>query len=278
MSAGTSDTTLRRAIQQLRSSTLVASLRFRLILLVALAVLPALGVVIYTAAEQRREGLDHARDEALRLVRTAASTHDQSIDSSRQLLATIAQMQVIRERDVARARDMFVSLLGQHRIYANFGAMNPDGSVLASAVPLGSHLASGQPEFFRKAVAQRDFVTGEYHVTKATREATLHNGLPVYDAEGQLLTVLFAALDLGWLYEMHAQALLPPGSSFTVTDHNRITILRFPDPEGKFIGEPLRTTTRRTGPRPPERTTIFRGRDGVLRLYAFAPLSRIETE
>ena len=70
----------------MRNSPLLARLRVRLILLVLFAVLPALGVVIYTAIEQRREGLNNARVEAMRLVRMAAHNHDQSIESARQLL------------------------------------------------------------------------------------------------------------------------------------------------------------------------------------------------
>ena len=45
----------------------LSSLRFRLILLVLLALVPALGLVIYNAAEQRRLVATQAQENALRL-------------------------------------------------------------------------------------------------------------------------------------------------------------------------------------------------------------------
>ena len=272
-----SETTLTRLARQLRNSPLLARLRVRLILLVLFAVLPAMGVVIYTAIEQRREGLENARVEVLRLVHTAANHHDQSIESARQLLATLAEMPIIRGRDSNNCHRVFTNLVALHELYANLGAFQPDGSPVATALPLADTLTATEHEFFRRAVQTGAFAIGEFRAVKATKKAAVNLGYPVFDEQHRLVVVLFAAIDLDWLYRMHSQANLPPGSSITVMDRNRITVLRFPDPEGRFIGEPLRTP-RRPGPRPPERTMIMRGRDGVLRLYASARLGHMEDE
>ena len=47
---------------------LFTTLRFRLILLVFLAVLPALGVILYSGLEQRRMAVDEAQKDVLDLV------------------------------------------------------------------------------------------------------------------------------------------------------------------------------------------------------------------
>lgn len=272
-----SETAFLRLARHMRNSPFLARLRVRLILLVLLAVLPALGVVIYTAIEQRREGLKNARIETLRLVRMAAHNHDQSIESARQLLATLAELEIVRQRHPEPCQSLFTNLLRLHRVYANLGLMSPEGKVVAAAEPVADSTDTDQPEFFRKAVATGRFEVGEYRVSKATRKATVNVGYPLFNPRGDLLLLLFASLDLNWLYTMLGDADLPPGSSLTVTDKNRVTLLRYPDPEGKFIGEPLRAS-RRPGPRPPERTSMSRGRDGVLRLYAFAKLGHMEEE
>jgi signal transduction histidine kinase len=277
MSPHETQTTIIRLARQMRNSPVLARLRVRLILLVLFAVLPALGVVIYTAIEQRRDGLNNARVEALRLVRMAAHNHDQSIESARQLLATLAELEIVRRGDAERCRTLLVHLLELHRIYANLGLMSPDGRLLAAAEPLSDTGDTAEPEFFRKVTASRHFEVGEYHVSRITKKATVNVGYPVLTANGELSVVLFAFLDLNWLYSMLGDADLPAGSSLTVTDQNRITLLRYPDPEGKFVGEPLRAP-RRPGPRPVERTSISRGRDGVLRLYAFAKLGHMVEE
>jgi hypothetical protein len=67
-----------------------SSLRFRVLLLVLLAVLPALGLVIYTNVEQRRLAAAGAKEDALRLVRIAAADQNDTIKDTRQLLFALA--------------------------------------------------------------------------------------------------------------------------------------------------------------------------------------------
>lgn len=56
-----------------------SSLRARLLLLVLLAVIPALGLILYTAAEQRRAAAGEAQANALRLARSVSSGQDDLI-------------------------------------------------------------------------------------------------------------------------------------------------------------------------------------------------------
>jgi hypothetical protein len=53
-----------------------ASVRARLLLVVSSATLPAIVLMLYTAWEQRRLASDEVRDNALRLVRLAASNQE----------------------------------------------------------------------------------------------------------------------------------------------------------------------------------------------------------
>jgi signal transduction histidine kinase len=144
------------------------------------------------------------------------------------------------------------------------------------------------------AVSNRQFSLGEYQVSRTARKATLNVGYPAIDDDGNLRAVVYAALDLNWLQTMLTNSTLPPGSSLTVIDRNRVTLVRYPDPEGKLLGAVLpgrsaRTNETpsllRTNPPPPraglrqrggargyERTEILTGRDGVRRLYAFTRL------
>jgi signal transduction histidine kinase len=274
MSRG-NETTIVRLARKVRNYPLLARIRVRLVLLVLLAVLPALGVVIYTAIEQRREGFEHARNETLRLVRTAAQTHDQSIESARQLLLALAETPAIQNRDSNACYTAFTNFAALHELYSNFGLLNGDGSTVAMLRPLHSSIEITNRDFFRTAIERGTFGVPDYYVDWTTNRAAVIIGYPIVSRHNAPTSkaVLFAAVDLNWLYQMHSQAQLPPGSSITVTDPNRVTIMRFPDPQSRYIGEQL-APSRRRGPRPPERTSISRGRDGVLRLYAFASLGR----
>ncbi len=272
------ETTVVRLARRVRNLPILARIRVRLVLLVLLAVFPTLAVIIYSAVEQRREGLENARNETLRLVRTAAEGSDKSIESAQQLLLALAQTPAVQNRDSNAAHSLFADLVNLHELYASFGLLNADGSPVVMLRPLHSSIEMTNRPFFRTAIERGTFSAPDYHVDWATRNPALIIGYPLSSkrsSNDEADAILFAAIDLNWLYRMHSQAQLPPGSSITVTDPDRITILRYPDPKSRYVGEPL-APSRRRGPRPPERTSISRGRDGVLRLYAFAPLGHTE--
>ena len=259
----------------------LSSLRTRLILLVLLAVLPSLGLVIYNAVEQRRLGVETARKDTLRMVRMAAEHQDEMIEGARQLLVILAQLKEIQNQEKEACRSIFRNLLHRQKVYANIGAIGLDGGVWASAVPSPDDVNLADRSYFLEAIARREFAIGEYQIGRITRKATLNLGYPVMNSQGAIQTVVFVALELDWLERLATRANLPPGSSLTVLDRNRITLARYPDPDRRFLGQqiPLLPSPKR----PPaqlmasadgEGTIQFPGRDGIWRLYAFASLGR----
>jgi signal transduction histidine kinase len=279
-----SETTIIRITQLSRQSPLWASLRMRLIILVLIAVLPALGLVIYTAVEQRRQGGEQAATNALALVRLAAISQDQHLEATRQLLLTLTQLKEVRTKDRDACQALFTNLLNLHKIYANLGAIDVNGDVLASGLVMTNPVNISERFYFRNAVSNRNFTIGEYQVGKITGKATINMGYPVLDEKGEVQSVVFAALDLAWLKGMITNSPLPPGSSLTLFDRKLTTLVRYPDPEGTFTGQSIRGSLsnrprssnrpRREGPLPLEGTTRLHGRDGVERLYAVTRLGR----
>ncbi|HEY2952918.1 MAG TPA: ATP-binding protein [Verrucomicrobiae bacterium] len=278
-----SDTTLNRITQLSRHASLWASLRVRLIILVLIAVLPALGLVIYTAVEQRRQGGENAATNAMAFVRLAAISQDQHLEASRQLLLTLAQLKEVRAQDRAACQALFTNLLSLHKVYANIGAIDLHGDVFASALGLTNPVNLSERRYFQNAVTNRSFAIGEYQVGKITGKATINVGYPVLDDRGQVQAVVFAALDLAWLKAMITNSPLPPGSSLTLLDRKLTTLVRYPDPEGTYTGQvlqsiprpsPRSTRPRREGPFPTEGTLRLHGRDGIERLYAVTRLGR----
>jgi hypothetical protein len=71
------------------------------VLLVLLAVIPALGLMLYTAAAQRRSAAIDAQENLLRLVKVAVANQRQASEGARQLLIALAQIPEIREGQAA---------------------------------------------------------------------------------------------------------------------------------------------------------------------------------
>src|SRR5262249_12971954 len=97
----------------------LSSLRARLLLVVLLAVLPALGLIVYTDLEQRRLSAAQAQSNALRLARLAAADQAQLIQGAHQLLTALAQLPVVRDGDAVACTALFTTLQKQYPVYAN---------------------------------------------------------------------------------------------------------------------------------------------------------------
>jgi len=251
------------------------SLRTLLVLLVLLAVTPALVLIIYTASEQRRVAAAQVQDEALRLARMASSQQQRYIEGARQLLMALAKRPDVRHAQAGACTAAFADLLSSYPFYANLGAIRADGTIFCSALPFSGVLSASDRAYFQRAVATREFAVGDYQVGRITKRATVNFGYPVLDAADTVQGVVFAALDLAWLNRLAVEAQLPAGSTLTVIDRHGMITVRYPDAES-WVGRPasetglLQTVLARG-----EGVTEARGPDGVERLVAFTPLSEV---
>jgi len=251
----------------------LAKLRVRLLLLVLLAIIPALGLMIYTSLELRQMVADDVRQEALRLVRVAASDQAESIRDTRQLLFALAQISEVRQVDPAACATFLTQLLRQYPQYALLSVLSPDGQIICSAYPPTGFVEVTDLDYVQRVVQTRDFAASAYQLDPVSGKATLNFGYPILDELDQVQAVASASLDLGWLNKLAAQAQLPEGSTFTVIDRNGTVLVRYPDP-GRWVGRsvPEAPIIEHILAQPGEGTTESEGVDGVPRLFAFAPL------
>lgn len=246
-----------------------ASLRSRLLLLIVLAVLPALGLIFYINVEQRHLAATQAQDNALRLVRLAAAEHAQLVQSTHQLLAALALLPVVRDENAAECSALFASLLKHYTAYGNLGVSRTNGEYFCSAVPLAPSINSSAYAWFQRTVRTKDFTVGDFQKSQATGTFALILGYPVRNDADEIQSVVAAALDLGQLSQLAVRAQLPVGSTVTAIDRNGTIIARYPDPErwlGQTVPEaPLTKAMLAHG----EGTAELPGVDGIQRLYAF---------
>ncbi len=251
---------------------LLSSLRVRLWLLVFLALVPALGLILYTASEQREHAAAEVQENALRLARLASLDQEQLIEGTQQLLEALAQLPDVRGGDAAICGTFLALLLKRYPLYANLGVIQPDGAVFCSALPTDGPVNLGDRAYFRGTLETGNFAAGVYQVGRITDKATINFGYPILNEEGQLQAVVFAALDLAWLNRLTAKAQLPAGAVLIMIDRSGTILARHPHPE-EWVGQsladaPLVQSILAQG----EGTTQLVGVDGVPRLYAFTML------
>jgi signal transduction histidine kinase len=250
----------------------LASLRTRLLLLVLLAVIPALGLTLYTNLEERQLRKALVQEHAMRLSRLVSGGYERLIEDARQLLVTLAQLPAVRDRNLAACNALFADLLTQHSSYANLGVIDTDGNVICTAIPITDEVYLGDRVYFRRALESGDFAIGEYQVGRITRKATVNFGYPVLDDASHVRAVVYAALDLAWLNKLARQAELPSETMLTIVDRNGTILSRYPD-DGNWVGElmPERLVLSAILAQQGNGTTDASGRDGIPRLFSFAP-------
>jgi signal transduction histidine kinase len=209
------------------------SLRVRLLLLVLVAVIPAWGVIAYTASEQRRMAVGEIQRNVLRLAEFSAREEEQVLQGTRQILITLANFVREVDENPAGCSAFCADLIKQFRRYANIGAVKPNGDVFCSAVPLDRPSNAADQTWFRRAVASSDFAVGDYHIGRITGKPVLVLSYPFRVVEGEPAAVVFAALRLTWLnrYIFKIESQLPDGFTITQIDENAVVLARQPDAE-----------------------------------------------
>jgi PAS domain S-box-containing protein len=245
----------------------------RLILLVFIALIPALILIIHNAKRDRDVSAEKIQEDAQRIVEIAASRQTRFIDSARQLLAVLAEMPEVASGDSMACNRFVKGLTDRYSVYGNLGRIDAEGNLVCSAIGLSGTLNLADRSYFRRAKDSKDFAIGDYQVGKVTNRGSVNFGYPILNRSGEVEGVIYAALDLTWLTHLAAEARLPEGASLSILDSQGTILARFPDPE-KWAGKPVPDAPLfqllQLGNRA---TQELIGVDGVKRLYAFTILS-----
>jgi diguanylate cyclase (GGDEF)-like protein/PAS domain S-box-containing protein len=213
--------------------SLFRSLRGRLLLLVLVSVLPAIGIVIYTGLERRQHEVDQAQHDALRMVQSLGYDHERTVETTHRLLMTLAKLPDVQNRNVSGCNRLLASLLAENPVYANIFATDEEGLVFSTALPVKPFNVT-QRSYFRNIVKTRRFAVGEYLVGAATRRPVLSLAYPVIDRHGRFRGVVVAGIDLERYGRMFTMLGLPEGSVFSIYDRRHVCLYRSEDAEGCF--------------------------------------------
>lgn len=225
------------------------------------------------AAEQRRLATLDVQEDSLHLVRLIAHRHEQLIAGTRQLLVSLAHVPAVSGGDPAACSALLATLLQGYPAYLNLGVMQPDGTLVCSALPFSAPVNVADRAYVRRALETRDFAIGDFQIGRLTGKPSVGFGYPIRSATGAVQAVLFAALDLAWLKQLTTAVRLPTSVTLTVIDHQGTVLARYPDPH-RWLGQAAHDAplVQRLLAHGEEGTTTTTGLDGVPRVYAFTRL------
>jgi len=250
---------------------MINSLKFRLMALVVLGILPAVGIIFYGYVEQRQLFLTSATDRASDLISSVLNDWQFVVDSTRRMLIDLAAQPGIDKPDRSTCEDILQHFFRKRpsTSYANVGVVDPKGNVICSLIESPSDVSLVDRSYFQDAVKTRDFSVGRYQFGRLTNLASVNFGYPVLDDAGKVRAVVFAALDANWFKQLINTAGFPSGAALTLIDHDGIVVARYPE-SGQWVGRraPEREIARialNGGHDAYEET----GEDGISRLYVF---------
>ncbi len=244
------------------------SLRSRLMLLVALAITPIAIVTVLGGLREREAAIRASEENLKRLTSLAAANEAQSIERARQILVDLVSVPDLMG-DPSRCNALLADVLDRNEGYVNFGLIQMNGEVTCSAVPMLHPVNLGDRRHFKRAIAERRFIAGDYVFGRVIRKHTINLTYPVIDRRGQVVAVVFAAMDLAGLDMFVNDINLPPGSILETADSSGLLISRRPDPE-RWFGQKISPALSEAMRGPHQRAVVVRGEDGVERLHAFA--------
>ncbi len=250
---------------------LFGSIRKSLMVLVLLAVLPALAILLYTGYELRGKVVDDAKSYALRQVQAMAAHHQRVVDNARLLLMTLAKSSEVRNLDAVACQGLLTDILSRNGAYVSLSLLDSRGQVLVAA-PDGQAADIGEPGYFQEAMRTGAFTVGDYTLLKAQRRVVVQFAQPIFGTNGEPAGMLVAAFDLSYFGGLFFDTRLPERSVFTLTDANGIRLTRFPETEKYTWVADLPQMIARMSGREEEGTFLETGVDGVSRLYSFKRL------
>jgi len=244
-------------------------LRTRLLLLVLLCTVPALLLAVFNNLQQRRLGALRVQKDAMRVAQLAAATQNGLIEATRQHLSGLSHFPQTRGNDLAVFDTFFAGMLKVYTDYVDFGLLETDGKLVSCSFGRNRPTNLVEHAEVQRVLKTHDLAVGDYQEGDSVRKPNLPFGYPVLNETGQVVRVLYTALDLTAMNGALAKVRPPEDGVIEVFDSHGNLLARNPEPS-KWVGKSfpdlsvfsnLSTIN--------ESTAEMRGLDGVPRLNAF---------
>ncbi len=206
------------------------SLLRRVVLIVLVALLPALAAEIYNQRELRAAQRVELDDEAVRVAQSVAAELGRILDGTRNAMIALAAMPAIQDEDAPACTRLL------HGIGTRFEAINVlalvngrDQVVCSSLSSQAPPVPSGPFIHVRLARQRGGFAVAGYLFGRRSHEAELATGMPVRPAAGPPASVLIADIGLDWLGRQMRGLATQSAARITIIDRNGLIVASVPD-------------------------------------------------
>ncbi|MEX2158000.1 MAG: ATP-binding protein [Dehalococcoidia bacterium] len=250
-----------------------SSLRVRLVLLVAIAMLPAFGLAFWTSFDQRRDARENVKADVTQLTQSVSAQEEQVVQAARDLLSRLSVAPQVTGSDLAACREYLRGVFAIEPRFSGFGVADTNGEMYCTSVEPVTQLNVADRAYFQRVMATGEFSLGDYIIARdGEGTPVLGLGYPIFNEQRQLAGVVASGVTLDWLNVLSSSINLPENAALVVIDRNGVVLARQPNPEN-WVGKTVQDTEiGRTVLSVGQGTAEMTGLDGNKRLFAFAPL------
>lgn len=211
-------------------------LRTRLLLLVLLAVTPALAAIVYYGYREQHAAYSRVRKQATTVASTVRASYRQNSRQTSNLVATLAQVPAVTSGSLKACDSFTRHVLKHNSTLANIGVINTRGYLVCSALPFAGHVYLGDRSYFNEALHRHSDVVGTFQVGRVVHVPMIVFAapLPAHARTGR--RVIYASLSLRGLNRIVDAATLPAGSTLTLLDVSGRVIAHYPG-AGHWLGK-----------------------------------------
>ena len=239
------------------------SIRTQLLVITLIIVLPIVVVICYAGVKQRAHAIDDAFSLTQIISERVAAEQKQLAVGAENLLATLALLPEVRNRDSVKTTRLLKQINQVNQQYVNILVADRNGEVWAGvAIPPKASISDRR--YFKNALAQGRFATGEYVISKGLGVPVFNFAYPYRDLSGAISGVVVVALQVDSFNQVFKNSPLPPETNFVLLDHNGFVLTRGESPH-LYVGTPYpaeRFLQMRQGPdQLSERVTALAGEE-----------------
>ena len=222
-----------RPAAKTREAGIKIPLAFRILGLVALSILPCLGIIVWSGTRLEREALAGTERDCRFIAASVAARQRILLDAVAQTVRGAAEAPPVRDANAAEAARMLAPMRTANKYIDRMSLCDPGGRVLASS----DGAAAFAPALVPPAPGSPDaIIVGSLSERGG---AALPLWAPIRGRDGEPAGFLAADLSLAAYPDVFAFAEMPAATVVAISDRDGLLLYRRPSDDGPRIGEPI---------------------------------------
>lgn len=205
----------------------------RLLVLVFVALLPAIAIQAYNEFDLRRSRQIEVQNHAINLADLAAAEQRQIVQGIRQVLIVLSELPSIKAGDRQACNAYLGTVRQRFPAFLTLVVVDLKGQTICD--PYNKPVNVSARAYFASALKTGDFTVGEFSFGLQSGRKALQFALPFYGDDKQMGGVIIGTISLDWLADYIAKKGAPEGAAIAIIDRNGTFLARYPD-NGQFVG------------------------------------------